>query len=1256
MADENVTIRIKINANTSEIDRVRAKLAKLCAEAKACDDTFDRLGKSAGDASDGLDDVGDSAEKSGKQSRRSSKDHDALSKSLKKVGSSADFLSRIMKTSYKFAFIGAGIETVALALALSSVNGLLATGRFLVKSYEVTLAAMAKTAAGAAAALATVAAAQRQYIAAVGSGRYGGNFAASSAALRTMQGDARLAAVGLKGLSSAYAAASKNAKVTGATSSGIAGLMDFAYLSGDAEKGIAAVANLVSLLQSGKAAGSQDLLAAAQEIGPEFEKQYKEVIKGGKTTSNELIQMFSSGEFSKMANVAGTADNVNRTLVGQLKSFMTQIQVMFGDLGMQFIEPVQKAFDEIRRIMVRTFTEISPLVVDFAKGTMIDKIVDLTDKLANFTVKLMQDYVPATQNFFENMRKAWDAIFDGFKRFGGYLRQFSAASKIMNKFLGGIFKAIGGGLKTNFENFAELIVENKKEFLEFGDALENLITKIFDFFRAIREAFMKALPYITTVIDAISTLVKVFGDLIKTMTGLGGFGAFASLVLPFFAGGVIGKKKGKGGGGTGMRGAFGQMSGAKKMGGVAGALASLGILTALPEGDLGDVVNSASSAGLAAMFAPAGYKIPAAMAVGGMSASNAIGANTYRDGFGGIGKENKYVSGAIQGVASGGTAAVTIGAINAGAAAIGSSGVGIPLAAGIIAATTVYGFINGMAQDRKYKNKAKEAAVSFVEGYSTELDQAFANNDIKKAGNLVSDLNFQILKASKTQVKEGTFVTEAQKLMTDQLEKQYKPALKTITSRLKDLTDITGKSEDQMIELANAAGIDLSNGFITLKDILEATGVATARFGKDFNDEMVRTYSQAVADIQKAVDVLEAPRIANETSAAFRSKAIAGTATGSDFGQLLQTLAQEQLIKSGGDATLALLELYKNIGLGGKQFTYEEGGKKGVFNNEAVVAAFAEFKPILDAFFNQGKQGEAQLVSENIVAKLAEVGYKTDLSQKELIEKLSSLPIEKLTEIALKVREKNFVVGEGGSTLGGQGRIFETIPNQIAELLGPDLADLTRNLDIQKTQDQKNVESNNGLRIAINGNFTPGVGKFETAVTSFGEIVNKDLRFAIANPLGPRPPDTMTPRRAAVDALNTHSAFDIQIAGNRNVTSSLRFGNLGSMNSDHAAGRAYDLVGQNLGLYGQAIRNAGGFAEFHGNGGDRHLHVVPPSSSAIGDTASPYMGGVSTTPVSNNTTTVNLVVNASPGQDVRALADEVMYRIEQETRSRNERY
>ena len=78
------------------------------------------------------------------------------------------------------------------------------------------------------------------------------------------------------------------------------------------------------------------------------------------------------------------------------------------------------------------------------------------------------------------------------------------------------------------------------------------------------------------------------------------------------------------------------------------------------------------------------------------------------------------------------------------------------------------------------------------------------------------------------------------------------------------------------------------------------------------------------------------------------------------------------------------------------------------------------------------------------------------------------------------------------------------------------------------------------------------------------------------------------------------------ISGKRFVTSSYRTTGLGSINSDHVTGRAYDLVGNQLGMYKTVVERNGGFAEFHGGSINRHLHVVPgPGIAPMGDMVTP---------------------------------------------------
>ena len=145
--------------------------------------------------------------------------------------------------------------------------------------------------------------------------------------------------------------------------------------------------------------------------------------------------------------------------------------------------------------------------------------------------------------------------------------------------------------------------------------------------------------------------------------------------------------------------------------------------------------------------------------------------------------------------------------------------------------------------------------------------------------------------------------------------------------------------------------------------------------------------------------------------------------------------------------------------------------------------------------------------------------------------------------------------------------------------------------------------------------------------------------------------DTATSRLGRTMAR--HSFYDGMLGGSRTVTSSLRNTNVGSTNSDHVTGAAYDLTGQNLGAYSSLVNGSGGFAEFHGAGGSRHLHVVP-GQTPIGDTMSPVASsGVAV--MNGGSSSYSITINTQPGQDANAIAQEVMARIDERDRSNRER-
>ena len=143
--------------------------------------------------------------------------------------------------------------------------------------------------------------------------------------------------------------------------------------------------------------------------------------------------------------------------------------------------------------------------------------------------------------------------------------------------------------------------------------------------------------------------------------------------------------------------------------------------------------------------------------------------------------------------------------------------------------------------------------------------------------------------------------------------------------------------------------------------------------------------------------------------------------------------------------------------------------------------------------------------------------------------------------------------------------------------------------------------------------------------------------------------DTST-SKALRATMGAHSRFNGMLPGKRMITSSWREHSLGSPSSDHVTGRAFDLTGDNLQQYAANVNGSGGFAEFHGVNGERHLHVVPPIGP-MGDSSSPQnqvrrknlVGAGSAGSASAGGDTFNITVMESV--DAGATADAVVKKI-----------
>jgi len=151
----------------------------------------------------------------------------------------------------------------------------------------------------------------------------------------------------------------------------------------------------------------------------------------------------------------------------------------------------------------------------------------------------------------------------------------------------------------------------------------------------------------------------------------------------------------------------------------------------------------------------------------------------------------------------------------------------------------------------------------------------------------------------------------------------------------------------------------------------------------------------------------------------------------------------------------------------------------------------------------------------------------------------------------------------------------------------------------------------------------------------------------------PKSPGGDTPSSRLARTLQRHGAYDSAVAGKRRITSSFRTDRLGSLKSDHITGNAYDLVGQNLVGYSTLVNRTGGFAEFHGSGANRHLHVVP--GEPVGDRVAAMPAAAVAAGAPSSSTSYSIQIVTSPGQDPNAIADAVMAKIQQKQRNMRER-
>lgn len=508
MADENINVKIKFDAQTGEIRRAIAEIGVL----------KKRLDKLSSGRTDKFADKGiQSATKNFKRS------FDAIDKGVKMAGKG---LSGFLKMSIK----GVVVEMLILSATMIGLHALFAGGQFLFKAYKGAMQMVASGAAGVVVAISAASAAIREQQAAIfayrgkGAPAFGSAMNQTRMAMRNLQSDAALSSLGVEALNKAYGNMSKSMNTTQINQSGgtIKALMDFGSAGQDPAKGLEQVSVVIATLSDKKKSISQ-VITEAKKLGPEMEKALK---SGNVKTKEQFKELLMSGDLAKKGGVAGQFDAVNNTLISQLKGYFTRLRGEFADFGDQFLEPMKvsfaRVFDTVRTDLMRVFAAIS---YSFGASAGIENFASAVEKASNLLVKMIRNYLPGAIGMFDRIgdwytkfKRGWNLVLDA-------TRPLIDGARVLYKALDPIFEAFKGGTQNLFL-FNDLLKENEFFVQEFGERVGDLIDTLSEYFMALKKNFAAMAPFINDLLAGLNQVLRV---LTKVMTVGAGNGLGAAL-------------------------------------------------------------------------------------------------------------------------------------------------------------------------------------------------------------------------------------------------------------------------------------------------------------------------------------------------------------------------------------------------------------------------------------------------------------------------------------------------------------------------------------------------------------------------------------------------------------------------------------------------------------------------------------------------------------------------------------------------------
>jgi len=610
----------------------------------------------------------------------------------------------------------------------------------------------------------------------------------------------------------------------------------------------------------------------------------------------------------------------------------------------------------------------------------------------------------------------------------------------------------------------------------------------------------------------------------------------------------------------------------------------------------------------------------------------------------------KMKTGAIAAGTAGALAGGTIGFIfgpagaAAGAAIGAATGALLGAATGAMTGVVDWGLSKMFGDDKKVKAQKKA------------LDELYARQD--ELGMVITEEQLkQMKKQPEAALQKLQKQFEAESSAINQMDAVY-------SDRLDELERISGKSRPEIELLAKELGVNLYDSTIKFTEVLQKLGMATVKSAEQMRQANVDILSGGMGILETEIKKEQAAATINERASGFASAMKGGKVTRQERLEFLQGNLQDAQALFGS-GVVGFYEQTEQIGTREKPGpAFQKGGIfEGISPDQFFGKAGTEgdVQPTLLSMRQRTMKDFTSNAATQISSMFTQKGLSTDVNAIQA--SINSMTDEEIKALLVSMEDGTFGTGAG---MKRKRTSYDTlIEDEIKRITGGEGFDITaKGMPMDKLD-------------AVATELKDGSKEFVDAVTKFKLMTDEMFK----NPMmdGPAwlqtpptwwntPPggDTSSSRGAAIGdstssrlgmTMARHASINSQLTGKRTITSSYRTFALGSPSSDHLTGRAIDLVGANLGQYKKLTEESGGFAEFHGRGASRHLHVVP-GPGAIGDSAVPVMARpIQAVPSSRGSAGGNsYVFNINGGnQSPEEIANRVMMKIREVERTNRER-